>query len=108
MQASLDKLYADQMEAFESYKSGMTSKELFLEQKSAYEQMEGRLQENIQKQMQAISLMEDKLDESDKGITVTDEQITVTELTKELVDMFIERINLWPGNKIEIVWKIKR
>lgn len=51
MQTSLDKLYADQMEAFESYKSGITSKELFLEQKSAYEQMEGRLQDNIQKQM---------------------------------------------------------
>lgn len=108
MQTSLDKLYADQMEAFESYKSGMTSKELFLEQKSAYEQMEGRLQENIQKQMQAISMMEDKLDESDKGIILTDEQITATKLTKELVDMFVERINVWPGNKIEIVWKIKR
>lgn len=43
--------------------------------------------------------MEDKLDEGNKGITVTDELITVTELTKELVDMFIERINVWIGNR---------
>lgn len=90
MQMSLDKLYADQMEAFENYKSGMTSKELFLEQKSAYKQME------------------DRLDEGNKGLVVTDEQITATVLIHELVDLFIERINVWPGNKMEIVRKIKK
>ena len=57
------------------------------------------MKENIKKQMQVISQMEDKLDEGNKGITVTDELITVTELTKELVDMFIERINVWIGNR---------
>lgn len=50
--------------------------------------------------------MEDKLDEANMGIVITDEQIIAAELTKELIDMFVERIYVWPGNKIEIVWKI--
>lgn len=39
------------------------------------------------------------------GIVVTDEQITVAELTKGLVDMFIENTCM-TRNKTEIVWEI--
>lgn len=42
--------------------------------------------------MQAISQMENKLDECNKGIIITDEQMIATELTKELADMFMEKI----------------
>ena len=43
MERSLDQLYEDQRESFESYKAGMTEKDTFLQQKRMYEQLEERL-----------------------------------------------------------------
>ena len=108
MQNSLERLYADQMASFESYKTGITDKDTFLQQKTVYAQMEGKLQDNIQKQMQAVSRMEQEADAVQAaGLQVDEEQVTATELTEELVQMFVERITVWPGNKIEIKWKFK-
>lgn len=54
MERSLDQLYEDQKETFESYKAEMTKKDTFLQQKQIYEQMEERLNEEIQKQKEAV------------------------------------------------------
>ena len=108
MRNSLEKLYADQMDAFEAYKSGMTDRDTFLDQRSAYEQMEGRLQENIQRQMEAIRQMEQDADAVQKaGIHVDAEQVSATQLTKELAETFVDRITIWPGQRLEIRWKFR-
>lgn len=107
MQDSLEKLYVDQKENFESYKAGMTSKDVFMEQKAAYEQMEERLQENIQKQAQAITKLEKELEKRGNGIQIDGNQIKAERLTSELVQMLVDEIVVWPGGRMEIKWKFR-
>lgn len=54
MERSLDQLFEDQRESFESHKAGMAEKDTFLQQKQIYEQMEEHLNEEIQKQKEAV------------------------------------------------------
>jgi hypothetical protein len=37
---------------------------------------------------------------------VADEALTETKLTRELSELLIDRVNVYPGNRIEVVWKI--
>lgn len=107
MQDSLDKLYADQMESFESYKAGITSRDVFMDQKVSYEQMEEQMQENIKKQRMAVLDLEKKLEDARNGIKISGDQIKVDQLTREMVLMLIDRITVWPGKRMEIKWNFK-
>ena len=75
MQDSLEKLYADQMESFESYKAGITSRDVFMEQKASYDQMEAQPQENIEKQRKAATDLEKKMENDRNGIRISGDQI---------------------------------
>lgn len=105
MESSLDRLYEDQRESFESYKAGLTEKETFLQQKSVYEQMEKRLDENIRRQKEAVEWMDDRADSMPEGFSVCSDGIRTDRLTREIALNFVEKVIVWPGKKIEIRWK---
>lgn len=107
MQDSLEKLYADQMESFESYKAGITSRDVFMEQKASYDQMEAQLQENIEKQRKAVTDLEKKMENDRNGIRISGDQIKADRLTREMVLMLVDRITVWPGKRMEIKWNFK-
>jgi DNA invertase Pin-like site-specific DNA recombinase len=107
MQNSLEKLEGDRMEAYESFRTGLTEKETYLEQKQVYDQMEQKLQENIQKQMQAVGEIENE-ESTVPGINLDQDSVQVTELTKEIVDQFIEKITVYDGGRMDVVWKFEK
>lgn len=42
------------------------------------------------------------------GLAVVDEVITADGLTKELVNAFVEKVIVKPGQQVEITWKFQR
>ena len=70
--------------------------------------MEIKLNEGIQKQTAVVKVLEQELDAMLEGLTVVDETITADKLTKELVDVFVEKVILKPERQVKIVWKFKQ
>lgn len=96
------------MDAFEAYKDGITNKETFLQQNGLYDQLEIRLNEGIQKQTAVVMALEEELDAMSDGLATGDEVITVDKLTKDVVDAFVEKVIVKPGQQVEIVWKFQQ
>lgn len=108
MERSLDQLYEDQRESFESYKAGMTEKDTFLQQKQVYEQMEERLKDKIRQQKEAVERLEDEADAMPDGFSADQDEIQADQLTREMTEAFVEKVIVWPGQKLEIRWKTKK
>lgn len=108
MEKSLDQLYEDQRESFESFKAGMTEKDTFLQQKQIYEQMEERLKEKIRQQKEAVEQLEDEVDAMPDGFSVDQDEIQADQLTREMTEAFVEKVIVWPGQKLDIRWKTKK
>lgn len=108
MERSLDQLYEDQQESFESYKAGMTEKDTFIQQKQIYEQLEERLNEKIRMQKEAVEKLEDEADAMPNGLSVSMGEIQADHLTRELTEAFVDKVLVWPGQKIEIRWKFRK
>lgn len=104
----MDQLYEDQRESFEAYKVGMTEKDTFLQQKQMYEQLEEHLNEKIQKQKEAVEKLEDEADAMPDGLSISMGEIQTDTLTREMTEAFVDKILVWPGQKIEIRWKFKK
>lgn len=105
MQLSQEKIEADLQNAYESYKSGLTDKETYLEQRQVYEQLEDKIQETVQKQMKTVSEYEEKVLTMPVGFDIIESRTKVTELNREIVETFVDRIVIHEGGKIEIGWK---
>ena len=82
----------DLREAYYSYKQEMTDKETYLEQRKTYEQMLASLQENIEKQMAAVTKMADVDVPEVAGLELLEGQLKLTGLNREMVDAFVEEI----------------
>lgn len=108
MERSLDQLYEDQRESFESYKAGMTEKDTFIQQKQIYEQLEERLNEKIRMQKETVEKLEDEADAMPNGLSVSMGEIQADHLTRELTEAFVDKVLVWPGQKIEIRWKFRK
>lgn len=108
MERSLDQLYEDQRESFESYKAGMTEKDTFLQQKQIYEQMEECLKDKIRQQKEAVERLEDEADAMPDGFSADQDEIRADQLTREMTEAFVEKVIVWPGQKLEIKWKIRK
>ena len=86
----------------------MTEKDTFLQQKQMYEQLEERLNEKIRKQNEAVEKLEDEADAMPDGLSVSMGEIQADRLTRELTEAFVDKVLVWPGQKIEIRWKFKK
>ena len=105
MQLSQEKIEADLQNAYEAYKSGLTDKETYLEQRQVYEQLEDRIQETVQKQMKIVSEYEEKVLTMPAGFDIIESRTKVVELNREIVENFVDRIVVHEGGEIEIGWK---
>lgn len=85
----------------------MTDKETYLEQHKTYEQMLASLQENIEKQMAAVSKMADMDVPEVAGLEMLEGQLKLTGLNRDMVDAFVEEIVVYARDRIEIKWKFK-
>lgn len=108
MERSLDQLYEDQRESFESYKAGMTEKDTFIQQKQIYEQLEERLNEKIRMHKETVEKLENEADAMPNGLSVSMGEIQADHLTRELTEAFVDKVLVWPGQKIEIRWKFRK
>ena len=52
--------------------------------------------------------LEQELDSMPDGLTAVDEKITVDKLTKEVVDTFVEKVIVMPGQLVEVEWKFAK
>ncbi|MDY3854502.1 MAG: hypothetical protein SO170_06075 [Butyribacter sp.] len=91
----------DLCKAYESYKIGMMDKEMRLEQCKAYEQVLEHLQENIEKLMVDMDVSEVA------GLEILEGRLKLTELNREMVDAFVEKIVVYAKDMVEIKWKFK-
>ena len=85
----------------------MTDKETYLEQHKTYEQMLASLQENIEKQMAAVTKMADMDVPEVAGLEMLEGQLKLTGLNRDMVDAFVEEIVVYARDRIEIKWKFK-
>lgn len=105
MERTMALLKQDLRASYEAYKTDVTDKDTYLEQKKMYEQMMEKMQENIEKQQVAVRQISDMDVPEAAGLEMLDGRIQLAKLTKELVDTFVEEIVLKTDLKIEIKWR---
>lgn len=107
MERTMTLLQQDLRASYEAYKTDVTDKDTYLEQKKMYEQMMEKMQENIEKQQVAVRQISDMDVPEAAGLEMLDGRIQLTNLTKELVDTFVEEIVLFGEDRLEVRWKFK-
>lgn len=89
-------------------KDGTTDKETFMQQKELYDQLEAKLDDRISKQTAVVKGLEQKLDSMPEGLAADSERISVDRLTKDVVETFVEKVIVKPGQQVEIRWKFQK
>ena len=69
---------------------------------------EERLNEKIRMQKEAVEKLEDEADAMPNGLSVSMGEIQADHLTRELTEAFVDKVLVWPGQKIEIRWKFRK
>lgn len=106
MQQSYDKIDADLFHAYEAYRSGISERETYLQQKETYEQMLEQLQKNVECQKEAIDkiLQESSIPD---GWNYDLDHLQIDKLDRTLVELFIQKIIVYKDHSIEVVWNFK-
>lgn len=52
--------------------------------------------------------LEDEADAMPNGLSVSMGEIQADHLTRELTEAFVDKVLVWPGQRIEIRWKFKK
>lgn len=106
MEETLEKVHRNQMDAYEAYRDGRIDKETYLQQKEMYEGMEASLRQNVKQQVEACSMLSEE-----KASRIswyrTDGSIDAEEVSRELVDTLIDRIEVGKNQEVNIVWKFR-
>ncbi len=59
-------------------------------------------------QKEAVERLEDEADAMPDGFSADQGEIRADHLTRELTEVFVEKVIVWPGQKLEIKWKIRK
>ena len=92
------------MEGYESYREGMLDKETYLMQKDMYDRMISELEEKIEKQREAVNKLRADA-KCPPGYDSERNTFKITELNKDVADLFIDHITVYKDNSMEIKWK---
>ena len=103
MQRSREKISRDLFQAYESFKEGLTGKETYLQQKTAYEEMMDNLSDNISRQEKAITEMEVPQEGAGTEMTVPDLKKHLI-LDRNFSDLFIRQITVYADRHIDVLW----
>ena len=107
MERTMTLLQQDLRASYEAYKTEVSDKDTYLEQKKMYEQMMEKMQENIEKQQVAVRKISDMDVPEAAGLEMLEGRIQLTKLTKEIVDTFVEEIVLFGEDRLEVKWKFR-
>ena len=107
MEKSYERINKDLRDAYESYKLGMTDRETYLEQKKTYEQLLVRMQDNIEKQKEAVGKMAQVDLPEVAGFEMLEGRMKLQKLNKEIVDAFVAEIVVYGRERVEIKWKFR-
>lgn len=92
---------------YDKYADGKLEREFFLNEKKQYDADMEKLEEELaalrQAQEEEESEQEGSQRKADQAIAFLEEE----ELTEDMKDKLIEKVVVYPGNRIEIVWKYK-
>lgn len=106
MEKALESLNEEIVTAYEAYRDGFTSREIFLSQRQNIEASMEKLKGKIKIQEEKISKMENE-NHLFPAWYEEDETLKLSKLDKELARMLIEKITVNAENEIEIYWKFK-
>lgn len=85
----------------------MTDRETYLEQRKTYEQLLMRMQDNIEKQKEAVGKMAQVDLPEVAGFEMLEGQMKLQKLNKEIVDVFVAEIVVHAKDRVEIKWKFR-
>ena len=55
-----------------------------------------------------VERLEDEADVMPDGLSADQNEIRADQLTREMTEAFVEKVIVWPGQKLEIKWKIRK
>lgn len=55
-----------------------------------------------------VERLEDEADAMPDGFSADQDEIQADQLTREMTEAFVEKVIVWPGQKLEIRWKTKK
>lgn len=92
---------------YDKYADGKLEREFFLNEKRQYDADMGKLEEELAALRQAQEEQEIEQEGSqrkaDQALVFLEEE----ELTEDMKEKLIEKVIVYPGNRIEIVWKFE-
>ena len=79
-----------------------------MQQKKLYDGQEAKLITAIAEQAEVVKVLDREIDRMPEGLSAGEDRIAADELTKELVDAFVERVIITPGKPVMVRWKFDR
>ena len=76
--------------------------------KRLYDVQEAKLTTTVAEQTEVVKVLDKEIDLMPEGLSAGEDRIVADELTKELVDAFVERVIITPGKPVVVRWKFNR
>ncbi len=102
---NLELLNRSKLNLYEKYRDSIFSKEDYLENKDAYDQQIIQLEEKKEQLWSRLNLGENLEEVKQKVNEITSYSSKVETLTEEVKHALIEKVLVYEGQRIEIVWK---
>ena len=100
------KIDQDMFRSYENYRSGLTEKETYLQQKAAYEKMLLQISENERKQEKAIGKLAAQAEELE-GKAAAPDLRDYLQLDQAFSDIFIKKITVYADRSIDVSWNFQ-
>lgn len=92
---------------YDKYADGRLDREIFLNEKKKYDADMERMAEKLAALKQTQEAEESALDGSMRKAKQALMFLEEDELTEDMKEKLIEKVVIYPGNRIEIVWRFK-
>ena len=92
---------------YDKYADGKLERDLFLNEKKTYDADMERMEEELAALRQTQEAEESTQDGAKKKAEQAVMFLEANELTEGMKEKLIEKVIVYPGNRIEIVWKFK-
>lgn len=104
MNLFMDTMKKTWMPLYEQYTDGKLSREDFLEEKKKYDEETARLEQRLHELQSKQELQQENAQQIEKNISQLGCYADQMELTEEIKEKLIDKVNVYSDNKIEICW----
>lgn len=95
------------MPLYEQYTDGKLSREDFLVEKKKYDEETARLEQRLQELQSRQEIQQESNQQIEKNISQLNCYADQMELTEEIKEKLIDKVNVYSDNRIEICWKFE-